>query len=93
MQKFAMSFIHGARRWETQREIAKPKSSPRQLTVIGGWILRGRLILRLHLLELASRLRRPTAPIGSTRQHDRIGRAIVDVGEMLKRSARIIEKA
>jgi hypothetical protein len=48
--------------------------------------------LRVHVLEPAGRLGGAAAPIGSTCQHNWIGRAFIDVDKMIERSGRIMKK-
>jgi hypothetical protein len=42
---------------------------------------------------LAGRLGGPAAPVGAARKHKRVGDTVIDVGEMLERRGRIVEKA
>ncbi len=51
------------------------------------------LVLGAHRIELAGRLGGAAAPVGGARAHDRIGRVLVDTGEMLERGRRIGEEA
>ena len=54
---------------------------------------RGGFVAGAHLVVVAGRLGGAAAPVVRTRQHDRIGRAVVDMGEMLTRRRRIVEIA
>ena len=76
-----------------QRDLAEPEPGARQLTVIGGGMTGGGLIIGPRVLHLPGRLGGTAAPVVRARQHDRIGGVIADVGEMLDRRRWIAEKA
>ena len=93
MQQFARDAVRRFRRRVAQRDLAEAEPGARQLAVIGGGIAGSGLVLSAHLLELAGRLGGAAAPVGGTGTDDRIGRAFIDVREMLQRGGRIVEKA
>jgi hypothetical protein len=64
------------------RDLTVTKSGTRELTIVSRGIRRGRLVLHAHFIGLVGGLGRPAAPIGGARQHDRIARTVVNVGEV-----------
>ena len=80
-------------RGRAQFDLVTAELGARQLAVIGGRVAGGRFIARTHRIRLAKGFGRASAPVVRPRQHDRIGRAVVDMGEMRGRGFGIVEVA
>ena len=81
------------RRRRNDRNLTMTKSRAGELTVISRGIGRGGLILRAHFVRLVGSLRRSASPIGGARQHDRIARTVVNVGEVRERCGWVVQKS
>ena len=93
MQHLVAVAVRRLRRRTQHHDVVEAEPCACQLAVIGGGIAGRGLVLRAHLRGLAGRLGGAAAPVGGTRKRERIGHAVVDVGEMLGRRRRIGEKA
>ncbi len=96
----AHAFVRGRRigggengRGRAQFDLVAAEPGARELAVIGGRVACGRFIARAHRIRLAEGFGGAAAPVVRPRQHDRIGRAVVDAGEMRGRGFGIVEVA
>jgi hypothetical protein len=93
MHEFCGDVGRRSRRRTERGDFAQAETSARELAVIGGRKPGGVLVLCAHLLQLAGGFRRAAAPVSGARENDRIGRAFINAGEVLKRGGRVVEEA
>src|SRR4029077_8659306 len=81
------------RRRRNDRNLTMTESRAGELTVISRGIGCGSLILRAQFVRLVGSLCRSASPIGGARQHNRIARTVVNVGEVRERCGSVVQKS